>query len=457
LYSPVARRSRSLCIALACALTVGLNPLSIQAQVGSPAGPVPPRLLEARRSALLDALDGSMAVIGSQRLKSIDGDYPQDSDFRQDNNFFYLTGLEMPGGWLVLNGAGEGSTTLFLPPRNARTEAWTGPQMGPGPEAQRASGIRDVRSSARFLGDVRSWAESRGSRSGPVLDQVVVWPGHPGHQALLDEAFRDLPGETGDACPLVAALRLVKDEDEIDRIRRAVEITSEGQREAWRIAEPGITEFELEATIEYVFRSGGAERLGFPCIVGSGPNSVILHYDKSRRTTEDGDLVVMDLGAEFGYYSADITRTIPVSGRFTSRQREVYELVLGTLYAVIDSVRPGATLADLTRFGRAYMEEHSGDLCAPGSCARYFIHGISHWLGMDVHDVGAYRALLEPGMVLTIEPGIYIPEEELGIRIEDDVLVTERGSEVISLALARDPDQVEAIMREAPRWVVRRR
>jgi len=456
LYSPIARHSRALRIALACTMTVGLSP-RIMAQVGSPAGPVPPRLLEARREAFLDVLDGAMAVIGAQRLKSIDGDYPQDSDFRQDNNFLYLTGLEIPGGWLVLNGAGEGSTALFLPPRNARAEAWTGPQMGPGPEAQRASGIRDARSTERFLDDVRGWAESRGSENGPVLDDVVVWPGHPANQGLLDEAFRGLPGETGAAFPLVAGLRLVKDEDEIERIRRAVEITSEAHREAWRVAEPGITEGELEATIEYVFRSGGAERVGFPPIVGSGPNSVILHYDKNRRTTEDGDLVVMDLGAEFGYYSADITRTIPVSGRFTPRQRAVYELVLGTLYAVVDSVRPGGTLADLTRIGRVYMEEHSGDLCAPGSCTRYFIHGISHWLGMDVHDVGANRSVLEPGMVLTIEPGIYIPEENLGIRIEDDVLVTESGSEVISEALARDPDQVEAVMREAPRWVVRRR
>ena len=438
-------------------MSVGVNPMSIMAQAGSPAGPVPPHLLEARREAFLEVLDGALAVIGAQRLRSIDGDYPQDSDFRQDNNFFYLTGLEIPGGWLVLNGPREGSTALFLPPRNARTEAWTGPQMGPGPEAQMASGIRDARSTERFLGDVRGWAEGRGSENRPVLDDVVVWPGHPGNQGLLDEAFRDLPGEIRAAFPLVAGLRLVKDEDEIERIRRAVEITSEAHREAWRVAEPGITEGQLEATIEYVFRIGGAERLGFPCIVGSGPNSVILHYDKNRRTTEDGDLVVMDLGAEFGYYTADITRTIPVNGRFNSRQRAVYELVLGTLYAVVDSVRPGATLADLNRIGRAYMEEHSGDLCAPASCTRYFIHGLSHWLGMDVHDVGDNQSVLEPGMVLTIEPGIYIPDENLGIRIEDNVLVTVSGSEVISEALVRDPDRIEAVMREAPRWVGRRR
>ena len=132
-------------------------------------------------------------------------------------------------------------------------------------------------------------------------------------------------------------------------------------------------------------------------------------------------------------------------------------MVLGTLYAVVDSVRPGATLADLNRIGRAYMEEHSGDLCAPASCTRYFIHGLSHWLGMDVHDVGDNQSVLEPGMVLTIEPGIYIPDENLGIRIEDNVLVTVSGSEVISEALVRDPDRIEAVMREAPRWVGRRR
>jgi Xaa-Pro aminopeptidase len=156
-----------------------------------------------------------------------------------------------------------------------------------------------------------------------------------------------------------------------------------------------------------------------------------------------GDLVVMDVGAEFGYYTADVTRTIPVSGRFTPRQQAIYNLVLGAQQAAIDSVRPGGNLAALERIARTYMREHSGDLCRPGPCNRYFTHALSHWLGMDVHDVGSLTARFEPGMVLTVEPGIYIPGESLGIRIEDDVLVTAQGHEVLSEAAPRSVAAIE--------------
>ncbi len=220
-----------------------------------------------------------------------------------------------------------------------------------------------------------------------------------------------------------------------------------------RLATPGITEYELEAAIEYVFRAEGAERLGFPSIVGAGPNSTVLHYDKSRRRTTDGDVVVVDIGAEWGYYTADVTRTFPVNGRFTDRQRAIYDLVLGAQQAAIDAVRPGVTIGDLTGIARRYIDEHSGDLCGSRSCNRYFIHGLSHWLGMDVHDVGSYGSELAAGMVLTIEPGIYLPDEALGVRIEDDVLVTETGFELRTGDLPRGAAEIEALMREAPRWI----
>jgi Xaa-Pro aminopeptidase len=156
--------------------------------------------------------------------------------------------------------------------------------------------------------------------------------------------------------------------------------------------------------------------------------------------------VVMDVGAEHGYYSADITRTIPISGRFEPRQRELYELVLGAQQAAIDSVRPGIDLPTLDRLARDYMRRHSGRLCGEAGCERYFIHGLSHWLGMDVHDVGAYSRRLEPGMVFTIEPGIYIPAESIGIRIEDDILVTPGGAEVLSSGVPRTVQEVEQAM-----------
>jgi Xaa-Pro aminopeptidase len=246
--------------------------------------------------------------------------------------------------------------------------------------------------------------------------------------------------------PALGKLRLVKDTSELSRLRRAVAITSEALKESMRLARPGVWEYELEAIIEYTFRRMGAERVGFPSIVASGPNAVTLHYDDNRRQTQAGDLVVEDVGAEFGYYSADITRTLPVSGRFTSRQRALYDLVLGTQQAAIDAVRPGTTLAALNRIARSYMREHSGDLCGSDSCVPYFIHGLSHWLGMDVHDVGSFSSRLEPGMVLTVEPGIYIPAERLGVRIEDDVVVTADGHELLSRAAPRTATEIEAIM-----------
>jgi Xaa-Pro aminopeptidase len=205
-------------------------------------------------------------------------------------------------------------------------------------------------------------------------------------------------------------------------------------------------EYQLEALVEYTFRRSGAERLGFPTIVASGPNAVTLHYDTNRRQIQAGELVVQDVGAEFGYYSADITRTIPISGRFTPRQRALYQLVLATQQAAIDAVRPGASIPALNRIARDYMREHSGDLCGPDTCVLYFVHGLSHWLGMDVHDAGPLNVRLEPGMVLTVEPGIYLAAENLGIRIEDDVLVTPSGAEVLSRAAPRTAEEIERIM-----------
>ena len=205
-------------------------------------------------------------------------------------------------------------------------------------------------------------------------------------------------------------------------------------------------EYEIEALIEYTFRSNGADRVGFPSIVGSGPNSTTLHYDTNRRQTRAGDLVVIDIGAEYGRYSADVTRTVPIDGRYTDRQQAIYKLVLGAQQAAIDATRPGVTLGELSGMARQYIEPNSGDLCGAESCNRYFIHGLSHWLGMRVHDVGDYNMPLEAGMVFTIEPGIYIEDEQFGVRIEDDILVTETGSELLSAGAPRSVDDIEALM-----------
>jgi Xaa-Pro aminopeptidase len=401
----------ALSLALALATTVA-------AQAGSPAGPVPVERLIARRAALLERLGDGVAVVPAGRLRSIKVDYPQDSDYRESNDFFYLTGVEAPGGRLVLvaRTSGPDSTILYLPESESGPSRWTGGSLAPGPEVSRLTGIADVRPAPSD--STRPAVRRRGLEPIPV------------HQVTAE----------------LAALRQIKDPDEVGRLRRAVAITTESLLEAMAQAKPGMYEYELEAAIEYGFRRRGAERVGFPSIVGSGPNGTILHYDENRRRMEEGELVVIDVGAEYGYYSADLTRTLPVSGRFTPRQRRLYDLVLGAQQMAIDSIRPGTSLGALNQMARLYLRTRSSDLCGGLGCDQYFVHGLSHWLGMDVHDPGSYSRRLEPGMVLTVEPGIYIPAESVGIRIEDVVLVTREGGEVLSSGLPRSAEAVERAM-----------
>lgn len=396
----------------------------------------PEDLLTARRAELVDSIGVGVVLLRSSSLRNLETDYLQDSDFRQDNDFFFLTGIEVADSWLLLDvpRGGDPSITLFIPERDPDREQWTGPR--PSLESAAAiTGIADVRVVEGF--DPAALAAiSRAAEAG-----------HPVY-AHLDEPFvSDASTEVRDVRPVMAQLRLIKDGFELRMLQRAIDITGTAQRAAMRSLRPGMYEYETEAVIEYNFRAGGAERVGFPSIVGSGPNSVVLHYDRSRRRMEAGDLVVMDIGAEYSYYTADVTRTVPVSGTFTARQRAIYDLVLASQQAGIDAVRPGATMREVDRASREYMRDHSGDLCGDRTCDAYFIHGIGHWLGMDVHDVGNYATPFAPGMVLTVEPGIYIAEENLGVRIEDDVLVTETGSRLMSASAPRDADEIEALMR----------
>ncbi len=440
------------------ALTIlPLAPLS--GQHGSPAGPVPVERLAARREALAKRIGTGVVVLRSGAERSIEGSYPQDSDYREDNDYFYLTGVEVPNSWLVLfaRGGSLTGTVLYLPPRDTvshyRSEQWVGPQLTPGPEATARTGIKDVRS-ADLVGrelPAAVFAPESPARQGSLF--VKPGPGQAETPFLKDSILARVQAgaelRVGDLAEPMSRLRLVKDADELNRLRKAIRITEEAQRNAMKAVEPGMYEYQAEALIEYTFRRNGAERLGFPSIVGSGPNSTLLHYDKNRRRMESGDLVVMDIGAEYGYYTADITRTVPVSGKFTPRQRAIYDLVLGAQQAAIKGVRPGVTVQQLDGIARDHLRANSGTLCGQVTCDRYFVHGLSHWLGMDVHDVGRMDTPLAPGMVLTIEPGVYIPEERLGVRIEDDVLVTSEGHEVLSSGAPKQPQEIESLMQEA--------
>ena len=422
---------------------------ALAAQTRTPVSPVPPgpigaysvvpelpgmgrpvdiAAVAARRQALMKRIGRGAVLIPAGHERNVETDYIQDNDFRQDNTFYYFTELETQDAVLMMTARGPDSveTILFLPPRTPSQERWTGLRLGPDSVAVRLSGITKV---LPF--------DSLDARVRAAL------------QPVYSPRPRQSDGSTNNLTPIVDSMRAVKDADEIMRLRRAVDISVAGHIAAMRAARPGMYEYQLEAVLEEGFRSNGADRVGYPSIVGSGPNSTTLHYDVNRRRTEDGDLVVIDAAAEWGQYTADVTRTFPINGRFTPRQKAIYDLVLGAQQAAFDALRPGTTMRELDGVARKYMHDHSGNLCGDRTCddREFFNHGLGHPIGMDVHDVGISRPL-EPGMVVTLEPGIYIQAEKLGVRIEDDVLVTAKGGEWLSAGAPRTTDAIERVMRE---------
>ncbi|HEX4574499.1 MAG TPA: aminopeptidase P family protein [Gemmatimonadales bacterium] len=403
--------------------------------------PVDTATVARRRRALLARVGHGIVLIPAAHERQIERDYVQDNDFRQNNTFFYLTELETQDAWLLLAARGPDSveTVLFLPPRNPAQERWTGLRLGPDSVAARLSGIAVVLPTDSLDARLRM-AAVRGRL--PVflpLDDATRE-----EKRIVDAAFSGR--DVRNVRPLVDSMRLLKDANEIARMRKAIDISAAGHVAAMQAARPGLWEYELEAVAEGTFRKHGADRVGYPSIVGSGPTTTTLHYDVNRRQTKDGELVLIDAGAEWGQYTADVTRTFPVNGRFTPRQKAIYDLVLATQRAAFEAARPGVLLRDLDQLARTYMREHSGTLCGEKTCVAYFIHGLGHWLGMDVHDVGDYTTPLQAGMVFTLEPGIYLPDENLGVRIEDDVLMTATGPEWLSAKAPRTTDEIERLM-----------
>jgi Xaa-Pro aminopeptidase len=410
---------------------------------------------QARRQKLIEQIkDGIVVLLGAR-----EEEFGEVGRFRQKNYFMYLTGVETPGAFLILAPGKAALETLFIPPRNPMRERWTGPQIGPGQEAQQKFGIREVASSETFYAKLFDLLmnppfRSEGSNQ-PRLKLYTIIP--KGDLATLTREYQFIEMlrrvaphvQVVDVSPALDEMRKIKSSSEIALLQKAVDITAEAHREAMLAIRPGAFEYQVQAALEAAFTRNGAERPGFPSIVGSGFNSTVLHYNKNRRRIESGDLVVVDIGAEYNYYTADITRTYPASGRFTHRQREIYQLVLDAQRAAEKAFKPGqTTMAELRQivvdfFRRSQLRDQHGN-----TLDRYFIHGLGHWLGMDVHDVGDYSKPIPPGSVITIEPGIYIPEENLGVRIEDDYLVTESGLVKMSRNIPSDPDEIERLMRE---------
>ncbi|MGE5803126.1 MAG: aminopeptidase P N-terminal domain-containing protein [Gemmatimonadota bacterium] len=401
----------------------------------------------ARRRVLLRRLGRATVLIPAAHERNIEVEFVQDNDFRQDNTFFYFTQLETQDAWLLMTARGPDSveTVLFLPARTPSRERWTGLRLGPDSVAVRLSGIKTV-----LPIDSLENRLLRARFAGPRPIYTVINSKTKDGSRISELVFSG--ADVRNVLPIVDSMRYVKDAEEVARLRRAVDISVAGHIAAMRAARPGMHEYEIEAALEEGFRANGADRLGYPSIVASGPNSTTLHYDVNRRRTETGDLIVIDAAAEWGQYTADVTRTFPVNGKFTPRQKAIYDLVLGAQQAAFDSVRPGITLFQLDAIARRYLREHSGTLCGAKTCddREFFNHGLGHSIGMDVHDVGFGRPL-EVGAVFTIEPGIYLQAENLGVRIEDDVLVTAKGGEWLSAGAPRTTTDIERVMREGRR------
>ena len=470
-----------------------------------------------RRRRFVEAIGEGLAIVpaAAETVRNGDVSHP----FRQQSDFYFLTGFDEPDAVALFNPAHPKERfVMFVRPRDRESEIWTGHRAGV--EGAVASYGADAAYPVDQLdAKLREYAIDRPS--------LFYRLGNQPFDARVIRLMADLraarargfspPVRIEDPSPILHELRLRRSPAELARQRRACHISRDAHAEAMRYARPGLYEYQVQAAVEFVFRSKGSPRDAYPSIVASGPNACILHYVENQRRLEDGDLLLIDAGCEYGYHAADVTRTFPVSGHFSAPQRAVYEVVLRAQLASIAAARPGVPYEAIHEASRRVIAEGLVDLgLLPRNLAdslamhhyrEFFMHGTGHWLGMDVHDVGDYRVRrqsrpLEPGMVFTVEPGIYIdPEREsvtfhlreyseeemwerrlrlgtaaakrleddekakattvthpipkefrgIGIRIEDDVLVTADGVENLTAGTPKTIDEVERACAEAPR------
>lgn len=398
------------------------------------------------------------------------------NDYRQDSDFFYLTGFDEPSSVLVVSPQQEpgNQIVLFLRTRNPEREIWDGERLG-------------VERAPEVLGVDRAFPiEELETRLPSYIEgarRVYYEMGREGHgeydRTMLDAIAKarrarrrgvDTPGDLVDPAGVIHEMRLLKSDEEIEIMRRAAALTEQSHRRAMAVTRAGVKEYQIKAAMEFEWTMAGCERHAYPAIVGSGPNACVLHYRAGAREMQDGELVLVDAGCEVDYYACDVTRTWPVSGKFSKAQRTLYEIVLTAQEAAIGMCRVGipfevihnkatrVLVEGLVEIG--LLDGEIDDIIRDETFKRFYMHRTCHWLGMDVHDVGAYylggtSRALEPGMVLTVEPGLYVsptdmqvPEEYrgIGIRIEDDVLITIDGPDVLTETIPKSVADVEAIV-----------
>ena len=392
----------------------------------------------------------SAAVIfaGKAPYKRGDERYP----FSPDRNFYYLTGIDREDCILFMaktrNGVQE---TLYIPRDNGEMAKWVGANMT-AEEATEISGITDISVIDAFESDFAAYIFKNGIKKMWMDLENREWnyalsPSLEFAKKVRENAPHML---IGDLYPDFSEMRVIKEDWELERMRKAMDITRLGIEEMMKTARPGMMEYEVEAAYDYVLKKNGVKDRAFGTIAAGGKRGTILHYDKNNQEVKDGELILIDAGAQWGWYAGDISRTFPINGKFTERQKLVYNIVLEGQRRVIEAIKPGVPFSSLNEMLKDYYFDalkEIGLVETKEDVAKYYYHGVSHYLGAETHDIGRYiDRSLQPGMVLTVEPGLYIEEWEIGIRIEDDVLVTEDGNEVMTSAMIKTVEEIEAFM-----------
>jgi Xaa-Pro aminopeptidase len=438
------------CIAAILAFSVAPLALALEKQ--------PASVYRARRVAMAAKLSGGVAVLFAAEEPQLDF-----MPYRQDADFYYLTGWNEPGAALLIVGDAQQAAVpraykeiLFLPTRDLRMEKYTGAKMdAASPGVAEATGV----DTAEPMTELATTLNRLIATDRRLVRSVWAQPDSPQAKALLGYTAVTLGMDASepphDVTELTQQLRMVKDAGEIALLRKASDASILAQRAMMRAVKPGVTERALAGKMTAVWMENGCERASYAPIVGSGINSTILHYSENTRTLADGDILLVDAACEYSMYASDITRTVPVDGHFTARQREIYNIVLGAQQAAIDAFVDGKSKINdrdrrdpdsLDNAAYNYINTHGKDLHGQ-PLGQYWLHGLGHMVGIDVHDPADYPAVLKPGMVFTIEPGVYIPEENLGVRIECVFLVGADGKLIdLVAALPHTAEDVEAAM-----------
>ncbi len=391
----------------------------------------------------------SMVVFfaGQAPYKSADEVY----QFTPNRNFYYLTGIDEPKViMMMINIDGKINEHLFIQESDPVMEKWVGKTIS-SQEAKEASGIMDIRYIKDFQDTIGSYLNRLNVESIYLdLERQELNIAATESQEFAKTMIAKYPYiKIKNIYNDIALLRTTKTQEEVELVSKAIEITKSGILAMFENAKPGMMEYEVEAYFDFELKKNGVKDFAFPTIAASGINGTILHYGSNNTQTKDGDLMLLDLGAQYKYYNADISRTFPVNGKFTERQKEIYKIVLKANEEVMKAVKPGVTTLDLQKLTKSILAEGCkaiGLIKEDSEIDKYYFHGVSHPLGLDTHDVGPRGIVLQPGMIITDEPGLYIEEESIGIRIEDDILVTENGYVNLSADIIKSVEDIEAYM-----------